>query len=333
MASHRLAHGTRRTLLDAAGAVLATLLLAGPVPDAKAEALRQAPNSHIAMEIGQSFTASTRFTGFLDEASGASYLIVEMQASAYEEVKKLADRPDALANNGITETQRGILAGRTGEYAYVTGRQRTPSGDFAKFLLIMRENGVTAMITANIPQTALDDKVITREEVERALASATVQRDTGKSVDLFRLSYLGPFKEAQGLIGTTKAYTLNGKPPERSNGKTAPEPVFIVSPSLGKEKLPDLAAATVKSFRTLGGFRDHSLIGESELTVGALRAYGAVGEGIDIRSGTKNSMYVVIVAGQAGGYYVMVGTCPLQESAFFLQEFQNMAMSFRPVRD
>lgn len=333
MALHRSAHGKRRAVLDAVGVVLAAaLLLAGPVPDASADALRQAPNSHIAMDVGQSFTASTRFKGFLDEESGASYLIVEMPASAYEEVKMLADHPDALANNGITDTQRGILNGRTGEYVYVTGRQRTPSADFAKFLLIMRENGVTAMITANIPQTALDDAAITREEVERALASATVQHNTMKSVEIFRLTYLGPFKEARGLIGTTKAYTLTGRPPERGNSKTAPEPLFVVSPSLDKGELLDLAAATLKSFRTLGGFKDHVLISQSDMVIASMRAYGVIGEGIDIRSGTKNSLYVVIIAEQFGGYYTIVGTCPTQDSAHFLQEFQKIAMSFRPVR-
>lgn len=332
MALHQEAQGKRRNLRAAAGVVVAALFFAGPAPSATAEGLRQPPNSRVAMAVGQTFTASTRFTGFLDEESGASYRIVEMPASSYEEVKKLADRPEALASNGIVETQRGTLAGRTGEYVYVTGRQNMPAASFAKFLLIMRENGVTAMITANIPQAALDAQRITRAEVEIALASATVRRETGKSVELFRLGYFGAFKEVQSLTSTTKAYTLSGRLPERGDGTTAPDPLFIISSSLDSKELPDLAAATLKAFLTLGGYKDHMLISASETIVGALRAHGAIGEGVDKRSGQRSSIYVVIVAGHPGGYYVLVGTCPAAVSAFYLQEFQKMVMSFRPVR-
>ena len=213
----------------------------------------------------------------------------------------------------------------------MTGRQQTARGDFAKFLLIMRENGVTAMITVNVPQTALDDGLITRQEIERTLTSATVRTKFIKTEELFRLSYLGPFKEAEGFIGSSKAYSLSGRPPERSAIGQVPDPLFVVSPSLDEAAVSDLKAAAAEAFSTLGGYRERTQTAEAEIAAGTLNGYAITGEGIDIRSGTRSSIYFVILGGLVGGSYVMVGTCPAPDANVYLPEFKKMAASFKPI--
>ncbi len=311
-------------------ATAAALLIAASVADARAEAYRQLPNSRIAMEIGGAFTASSRFTGFLDEASGASFVIAEMPGHAYHEVKKLADRPAALASKGIVQTRKSELPGRSGEYVYVTGIQRTPRGDYAKFLLIMREDDVTAIITANVPVLALKNKTVARERIERALRSATVRPRIAKTAELFRLAYLGPFREAVSLMGTSKAYNLTGKIPEAGANRLG-EPLFIVSPSLDKLQVPDIKAAAIKAFRTLGGFSELTVARESGVTISSLRGHAVTGEGKDIKSGRKMAIYLVMLAEKKGGYYLMVGMVLAGEANVYLPEFKKMAASFKPV--
>ena len=104
MASHIPAFNGRRALRDACVALLSGVLLLVPATGARAEALRQAPGSSIALEIGHTFTVSNRFKGFIDDNSGASVVIVERPGPAFEEMRHLADQPVALAHNGITDT-------------------------------------------------------------------------------------------------------------------------------------------------------------------------------------------------------------------------------------
>ncbi len=330
MASRIRCRSGRRVCHEFLGAVVAVLLATGGVANARAEAYRQPPNSRVAMEIGGRFTASGRFTGFLDETTGTSFVIAEMPAQAYDEVKKLADQPAALASKGIVETRKSTLPGRGGEYVYLTGIQRTPMGDYAKFLLIMREHDVTAMITANVPMAALKNKTISRKRVERVLRSATVRPRTARTAELFRLGYLGRFREALSLMGTSKAYNLTGRPPEAGVNRLG-TPLFIVSPSLDKLEVPDIKAAALKAFRTLGGFRKHEVARESKVTIGNLRGYAITGEGEAIKSGRKTAIYLVMLAGKKGGYFIMVGTAPAEEANAYLPEFRKMAASFKPV--
>ncbi len=330
MASRIRYRSGRRVCHKYLGAVVAVLLAASGAADARAEAYRQPPNSRVAMEIGGRFTASGRFTGFLDESSGASFVIAEMPAQAYDEVKKLADQPAALASKGIVETRKSTLPDRTGEYVYVTGIQRTPMGDYAKFLLIMREHDVTAVITANVPMAALKNKTIARERIERALRSATVRPRTTRTAELFRLGYLGPFREALSLMGTSKAYNLTGRPPEAGVNRLG-RPLFVVSPSLDKFEVPDVKAAALKAFHTLGGFRDHKVAREGKVTISSLRGYAITGEGKAIKSGRKTAIYLVMLAGKTGGYFIMVGTAPAEEANAYLPAFRRMAASFKPV--
>ena len=135
---------------------------------------RQAPNSRIAMELADSFKPSDRFSGFVDDNSSTSIVIIELPADAYEQVRTLGDNPTALAAQGVTGVIKSELKGREGEHVYLTGAQQTPLVDYAKFILIFREKGVAAMITANVPEAALTSRAISKEDVEAALASAEV---------------------------------------------------------------------------------------------------------------------------------------------------------------
>ena len=184
-----------RLVLWALSAVAAMLGVCAATADVQAEP-RQAPNSRIALDLGEAFTPSDRFSGFVDEKSGASFIVVEMPASAYEEVKQIADRADALAAQGLREPAKAELPGRKGEYVYFTGKQTSLDINFAKYVLILRENGVTAMITANIPEAVLNTATVTKAQVEETLAKAVVKDETSIGAELFRLGYLGPFKEA-----------------------------------------------------------------------------------------------------------------------------------------
>ncbi|MEJ2227137.1 MAG: hypothetical protein P8Y67_02655 [Alphaproteobacteria bacterium] len=286
-----------------------------------AEAFRIAPNSRIALEVGGSFKASRNFSGFLNEQSGVSFVTSEMPASAYDDVKAIGDSPTALAQQGITITHKGVLPGRKGEYVYITGRQRSGSVQLKKYLLILRQNGVTGMITVNVPQAALASGQITKEKIEHILTTAKVVPATQSKEEAFWLEYQGHFKVA--VQGPSKIYSLTGAPPE----SLAVDPLFVVSTDQSDAPTPKLAAR--QAFKLIGGFRNHILKTEKEITIHGANGYSITGQAEEIRTGKAVGIYFVMLPGNSGNYHVMIGTAPIQEMRIYLAEFKKMARSFK----
>lgn len=292
---------------------------------------RQAPGSRIALDLSGSFNPSDRFSGFVDEASGASFVVVEMPGPAYEELKNIASAPEALAGQGLTDTATAELAGRKGEYVYFTGKQQAAGAEFAKFVLILRENNVTAMITANIPQKAIEAGVFERAAVETILANAVVMDTPAKGVELFRLGYLGPFKESFGLMGTSKAYSPSGALPKPGENRILIEPTLIISPSMDSRQVIDPQQAAQQSFKAFGGLKDKTISSEKAVTIGGLEGYQIVGEAADERSGSRIGLYLVLLSGKPDGYYAIVGTSPQAEMEKFAPEIEKVIGSFEPL--
>ena len=294
---------------------------------------RQAPNSRVALDLGEAFSPSDRFSGFVDEKTGASFVIVEMPASAYEEVKQIADRADALAAQGLRDPAKAELSGRKGEYVYFTGKQTSLDVNFEKFVLILRENGVTAMITANIPEAALSAATFTKAQVEETLAKAVVKDETSKGAELFRLSYLGPFKEAFGLMGTSKGYSTSGTPPAPGDNRVVKEPTMIVAPSTDNRLVVDPKVAAQRSFQSFGGLKEAKIESEKAVTVAGLKGYQIVGSAVEPSSDSKIGIYLLMLAGEPGGYYAIVGTSPIADMPKMLPEFEKVTASFEPLAE
>jgi hypothetical protein len=319
-----------RLTLRVLSAVAATFGLYAAVADVQAEP-RQAPNSRVALDLGEAFTPSDRFSGFVDEKTGASFIIVEMPASAYEEVKQIADRADALAAQGLRDPAKAELPGRKGEYVYFTGKQTSLDINFEKFVLILRENGVTAMVTANIPEAALNAATFTKTQIEETLAKAVVKDEMSKGAELFRLGYLGPFKEAFGLMGTSKGYSTSGLPPAPGENRVLKEPTLVVAPSTDNRLVVDPKSAAQRSFQSFGGLKEGKIESEKPVTIAGLRGHQIVGEAADATSGSKIGIYLLMLAGEPGGYYAIVGTSPIADMPKMLPEFEKVTASFEPL--
>lgn len=319
-----------RLILRALSTVAAMLGLYTATAEVKAEP-RQAPNSRVALDLGEAFSPSDRFSGFVDEKSGASFVVVEMPASAYEEVKQIADRADALAAQGLKDPAKADLPGRKGEYVYFTGKQTSLNTEFTKFVLILRENGVTAMVTANVPEAALTAATFTKAQIEETLAKAAVKDEMAKGAELFRLSYLGPFKESFGLMGTTKGYSTSGNPPAPGENRALKEPTLIVAPSTDSRLAVDPKVAAQRSFQSFGGMKDSRIESEKDVTIANMKGYQIVGEAVDAASGAKIGIYLLLLASDPGGYYAIVGTSPIADMPKMLPEFEKVTASFEPL--
>jgi len=303
--------------------LLMTFALAGPA----AARIIQAPNSRVAMDLPDGYDVAPQFSGFVNQATGVSILIVEMPAVAYEQIAA-AFTPEALGTRGIVGVKSGKLA-RKDQHVYVTGEQDSPLGRYGKFIIAFREGDVTALITVSAPKAKLDDAQVKPADIETALASARVAAAAAPAKELFKLGYLGPFKEAASVMGTSKIYSLDGKmEPSKAN---ANRPVVIIAPSLDKRPIPALEEFSERAFKDIAKAADVAITERRKLTVAGIEAFEIVGSARDKDTGAEKVMYQVVLPGKDGGYFRIVGQSLREEGARLVPEFRKMAESFRPV--
>lgn len=307
--------------LFSVGLLLISLILAGPA----AARIVQAPNSRIAIDLPDGYEPAGQFSGFVNTTNGVSIVIIEMPGAAYAQIAT-AFTPEALATRGVVGVKPGKIA-RTDQHVYVTGEQDAPQGRYSKFIVAFQDGDVTALITVNAPKSNLDGGQVKPAEIESALASARVAAAAAPVKELFKLGYLGPFKESMSILGTTKLYSLDGKAePSKENANRA---LVIVAPSLDKRPIPALEEFSERAFKDVAKAADVAIDERRKLTVAGIDAFEIVGSARDKDTGAEKVIYQVVVPGKDGGYFRIVGQSPREEGARLIPEFRKMAESFR----
>ena len=300
------------------------LVLATACDDATAR-VQQAPSSRVAIDVPDGFTQARQFSGFVNEAAGASLIVVELPAVAYEQLAS-GLTPEALAKKGIAKGAPGKLD-RTGPYLFMRGEQASAQGQVAKFLVVFRDKDVTALVTANVQKSSLDNGAIKAADVERMLASAVIAPAAAPQRDVFRLGYLGPFLPAGSILGTTHAYTLDGKlEPAQKSEKRA---VLIVAPSLDRRELVDAERQAETLIAGLPGLTDIKLASRRRVEIARMEAIEIVADAKDEKGPIVVYQMLILPAG--GGYYRIVGQMPVADKDVLLPEMRRIAEGFRVV--
>lgn len=285
--------------------------------------LVQAANSRVALVLPPSYQPAKLYSGFEDERRGISFVIFEAPYAAYDEMKG-AFTPETLASRGLMDGKSGQLD-RQGDYVYMRARQSSPAGTYAKFFVLFRTADQTVLVSANVPVKALDAGGAAPAEIEQALASAQTV-PVARIKDLYKLGYLGPFKEAGRVAGTSKLYTLDGRlEPEH---KGASRPALIVAPSIDKRPIVDINATARTLMQTLPGYRDMDIGVPEAVSVSGMSGVALKGTAIDLQSETRMVVYQVLLVAGDGGYYRLVGLVPEAEAERLLPEIVRISLSF-----
>ncbi len=301
--------------------VLVFAALASPPAFARAQ---QAPNSRVVLDLPVGYVPAEMFSGFQNETFGTSFVILEAPLKAYPEMTA-GFTPEKLATRGILDVTRGTLR-RQDDHVYMRGRQSSPAGDYAKYFVLFKGPDVTVLVSANVPQKAVDAGAVKPEEIEAILASASVVARPAVR-EIYRLGYLGPFKEAGTVVGTSRLYTLDGRMEPERKGEL--RPTFIVAPSLDKmavSSTPDLAK---RLLQTLSGFKSVKLGEPNPLTIAGMAGVELDAEALDAATEEPLRLYQVLLKGKDGGYFRMIGIARTAHDTALLAEFKRMAESFR----
>lgn len=288
---------------------------------------RQTPGSRVVLEVPPRFTAATRFSGYVDEPRGISIVIAELPAVAFEQIAT-GMTPEALATQQMTQARRGTLA-RTGDYVYLTAEQSQAGTTYAKFLLVTRDQDVTAIVTVNVPKERLAAGEATPAEFEAILASARVTTTAAAEKPLFTLGYLGPFKRAGSFGGPATLYTPDGviTPPTPDPAR----PMFLVAPSIDERPVGDLEAFARRALEGTRGFTELAVTASRAFTVGAWRAVELTATAKEMRAATPVSILQTVIVLPSGGYVRMMGQATAADWPRLLPEFRKMVESYTPA--
>ncbi|MGE0765957.1 MAG: hypothetical protein AB7L90_05800 [Hyphomicrobiaceae bacterium] len=288
--------------------------------------VQQAPASRVAIDLPEGYRPARLFSGFVNPSAGVSIVILEMPSAAYEQLAS-GLTPEALAAKGITNIAAGKLP-RAEPYIFMSGEQMSAQGPVAKFFVAFRNKHVTALITANVQKTSLDAGTTRVADVEHMLASATIAAAEAPARDVFQLGYLGPFRTAGKILGTSRAYTLDGKfEPAKAGAK---RPLLLVAPSLDLRPVDDPDAQAEALFAGLPGLKDTKIVDRRRIMIAGLPAVEMAGTATDTDEGDV-SLYQILVLPPTGGYYRLLGQVPAEQAPALMPELEKIARSFRIV--
>jgi hypothetical protein len=284
---------------------------------------QQAPNSRVVLDLPPGYAPSTLFSGFQNDSSGVSFIILEAPVGEYDKMAQ-GFTAEELAKRGVTDVRKGELA-RTDPHVYMRAQQKSAAGNYAKFFVLFRTADQTLLVSVNVPQRSLEDGSVKPEDIERVLASAkTTEKPAVR--DLYSLTYLGPFKEAGRFVGTSKLYTLDGRlEPERS-GET--RSAFMVAPSLDKRPVTEPEKQSVALLASLPGYKDFKPGETRAINIGGLDGIELEAEAIDADDGRPIHLYQAMLLGQDGGYFRLIGIATPEDKARIAAEFPKIAHSF-----
>ncbi|MDX2158888.1 MAG: hypothetical protein SFW09_20485 [Hyphomicrobiaceae bacterium] len=311
-------------------ALLTVMMIAiwplGSAREAQAR-LQQAPSSRVVLDLPEGFSPSPLFSGFVSEAIGASFVVVEMPAAAYDQVAR-GMTAEALEAKGVRNARASTLA-RAEPYVFIEAEQSGPAGEFAKLMLVFREAGVTALVTANVRKTALAEGLVSADVVRRALASASIAAEPAPAREVFTLGYLGPFKAAGAILGTTRAFTLDGRIEPQAKGQA--RPILIVAPSLDRRLVTEPDSYAERLLEGLPGLSQPKIEDRRRLEIAGMDSVEMVGTATDKDGGAQIAVYQVLLLPRGGGYYRIVGQMPTEERDRLLPEMRRIAAGFKPV--
>jgi hypothetical protein len=315
-----------RLIRAASALALAGLLGFAAAPGPASASPQQAPNSRVVLDLPPAYTPSPLFSGFQNEALGVSFIILEAPVGEYDKMAQ-GFTPQELAKRGITEVRTASLA-RSDAHVYMRARQESAAGIYEKFFVLFRTGDQTILVSVNVPAKSIEDGSVKPEDIERILASAkTTEKPAVR--DLFSLTYLGPFKEAGTLVGTSKVYTLDGRIAPEQRGET--RSAFMVAPSLDKRPVIEPEKLSTTLLASLPGYRDVKPGEPTRVKIGELEGTEVTADAVDEDDGTPVRLYQAMLLGKDGGYYRLIGIATRAEAPTLEAEFPKIARSFALV--
>ncbi len=286
----------------------------------------QLPGSRVVIDAPEGFAVASGFVGLQHTAGGASIVIADFPAVAFAQLKSQLT-PEALIRAKFVNAKPLRLA-RTDDFVAFEGKV---GGTMTRFMLVFADSKTTALLTVNIPDTAIGSGTIARRDVERALETVAFKDIAAAAEKSFTLGYTGAFKHAGdfNMVGRVSIYNLGGKMHDKP--VTRQEPGFVILQMSDAAAAADLKATSRRLLSTRTR-RDVAISEEKPVTVSGLDGWEHVATASETSTDEKIGLYEVMLADGDEGLISLSGSAPIAEFDQYLPEFRKIVASFQRRR-
>ena len=310
----------RPLLARAAVALAAAALLA--LPARAADAVFPLA-SHIGLVAPGAMKPSPSFRGFIDAATGASILIIEIPSQAAEKIEGEMT-PEAIKRQGMTEEKRETVTLKAGTGMLVSGEQIANGKKVRRWIMLTSGNEIGALVAVQVPVEARDK--YPDADVRAALLSMVVRPLVPAEellgllpIKFTQLSGLRPFR----VLGNTSVFLTDGA---KDTLEAATQPIFIVSVANGgpedQANRPNFARSL---FTGLSEFKDVRIVSTDMLKLDNKPTHEIQAEAKDAKTGTP----MKLVQWVRFGNHAFIRFIGASRTDVWLQSFPK----FRAIRD
>jgi hypothetical protein len=270
-----------RPLLARAAALAAAACLASP---AHAADPVYPTASHIGLVAPGAMKPSPNFRGFVDPATGASILVVELPPEAATKIEGEMTQ-EAIKRQGLTEEKRETLDLKSGKALLVVGEQAAGGKTVRRWIMLTSGNDFGGLVAVQIPD---DARAAYSDDSVRTALLSTVVRPVVPANELLELlpvkfdnlAGLRPFR----VLGNASVFLTDGA---KDTLDAVTQPIFIVSVASGSPEdaanRPNFARSL---FTGLAEFKDVHIISTDMLMLDNKPTHEIQAEAKDAKSGT-----------------------------------------------
>jgi len=285
---------------------------------AQTDSLVHISGTNFSMKPPKGFVQADRFTGFQQNSTGASIMVIELPGP-YESIV-VGLTPEGFKTQNMIMKSSEDLTFNGSPAKWLIATQSLNGIDFFKQMLVFKGGEKTILVNGIYPsqhKTKLDSVVKT------AMLTTAYQNASNTITDektLFTIDVSGTaFKPTQAM-STSIIYTVDSE-----NKATAPK--FICSNSVSRVASENRKSYAVNRIMSLPRGDENVIKDTTEITIDGMSGYEIVAYGKDAE-GNKQLVYEVIVYNIQGDYYMMIGMASEDFDAY-LEQFKTIATTFK----
>jgi hypothetical protein len=252
---------------------LSALLLTTALFPAMAQQRVSIPGTTVSVIAPEGFEPSTQFSGLIDESRGASLLIIEFPAAAYDQIsslfKDIASVQANFARQQVTIERLSMLDVQAGKVPFASGTQNVAGAIFDKWVALYRGEK-TVLITMQAPQQAKLDATAVKELFESVVLSNTPSMADRLNALPFSITIAEPYRAVDTLGGLGILMTVG--PLDQDPGETQPSIIVVYQPSTPVD-LGDAEAVAEQLLRHTNGYADATVTTREAHPFAGLRGF------------------------------------------------------------
>jgi hypothetical protein len=282
------------------------------------------PGSRLSLTPPKGFGVATTFTGFLDQASGASIMLVEFPPAGFRQISDGLNA-ESIAKHGMRLLSRETIDGLPYEQVTIRAEQRLNGQTFDKWMMTINGPDITGMVTVTLPKPAparLSDTVI-RAALGSVRINATSAGDPIAALP-FSIAPTARFKFQKPLAGRGLLFKETPPPPEGQLDDAGFIVTLAADATVASADQKDFGEQQFLNSKTI---TDKTVLSSKPITTSNASGFEFLAEGK--QSSGRPERYLFVALYPAGHPFILMGFAPAERFDEALPDFRAMVESFR----